>query len=42
MDLNIRPSGCVKVYADSLRKTMRLLTMVLSTRLWEFRQLKIL
>jgi hypothetical protein len=26
MDLNTKPSGCVKVYADLLRKTTRLLT----------------
>ncbi len=26
MDLNTRPSGCVNVYADLLRKTTRLLT----------------
>jgi len=26
MNLNTRPSGCVKVYADLLRKTTRLLT----------------
>jgi predicted nucleic acid-binding protein len=28
MDLKAMPLGCVKVYADSLRKTMRLLTTV--------------
>jgi len=28
MNLNTRPSGCVKVYADLLRKTTRLLTKV--------------
>lgn len=28
MDLDPRPSECVKVYADSLRKTIRLLTAV--------------
>jgi hypothetical protein len=26
MDRSARPSECVKVYADSLRKTIRLLT----------------
>jgi len=28
MATDLRASGCIKVYADSLRKTMRLLTLI--------------
>jgi len=35
MDPNLRTDRCVKVYADSLRKTIRLLTFVFNT--WLFR-----